>query len=40
MDGTRIMVQQRRGALPGGLLFGLIASSGLWLALAEFRHFL
>ena len=38
MDGTKIMTQRQKGGLPGGLLFAMLASSSLWLMIAELRH--
>ncbi|NIJ07834.1 hypothetical protein FHS31_001444 [Sphingomonas vulcanisoli] len=39
MDGTKIMTQPAKEGLPGGLLLGILASSGLWVLIAELRHF-
>lgn len=40
MDGTKIMTQTQPSGTPGGLLLGVIVSSGLWMLIAELRHFL
>ena len=40
MDGSKIMTQSQPSGIPGGLLFGMIAASGLWLLTVELRHLL